>query len=81
MYHIGVGVEKTKADCDVPEIRKEYVEAFVFDELEKLISDEKNLEHLLGLLNNRVLQESKTNEEKIEVVRGKLAKVEKEYQI
>lgn len=72
------GGRKTKADCDVPEIRKEYIEAFVFDELEKLISDEKNLEHLLGLLNNRVLQEAKTNQEKIEIVRGKLAKVEKE---
>lgn len=72
------GGRKTKADCDVPEIRKEYVEAFVFDELEKLISDEKNLEYLLGLLNNRVLQEAKTNEKKIEIVKGKLAKIEKE---
>lgn len=72
------GGRKTKADCNVPEIRKEYIEAFVFDELEKLICDDNNLEHLIGLLNNRVLQETKTNQEKIEIVKGKLAKVEKE---
>ena len=72
------GGRKNKVNCDVPEIRKEYLEAFVLDELEKLVCDERNLKHLLGLLNNKVLQEAKINQEKIEIVKGKLAKIEKE---
>ena len=72
------GGRKTKADCNVPEIRKEYLEAFVLDELEKIIFNDDNLEYLLGLLNGRVLEESKKNQEKIDIIKGKLAKVEKE---
>ena len=72
------GGRKTKADCNVPEIRKEYLEAFVLDELEKIIFNDDNLEYLLGLLNGRVLEESKKNQEKIDIIKGKLVKVEKE---
>lgn len=77
-YRCGGQKSGASPDCNVPEIRKEYLEAFVFDELEKLICDENNLEYLLGLLNNRVLQEAKTNQGKVDIVKGKLVKVEKE---
>lgn len=72
------GGRKTKANCEVPEIRKEYIEAFVFDELEKVIFNDNNLEHLLGLLNGRILQESAKNQDKIHLAQSKLDKVEKE---
>ncbi len=72
------GGRKTKANCEVPEIRKEYIEAFVFDELEKVIFNDNNLEHLLGLLNGRILQESAKNQDKIYLAQSKLDKVEKE---
>ncbi len=74
------GCRKQKRDCKNKEIKRDYLESFILEELEKNILNEDAIPALNKALNEKVKQSNDNNAELLKNLENKLEKVNKEIE-
>lgn len=77
-YRCGGKKQKSNLICEVPELRDVYLEELVIDIVKSNIFNEDNISYLVRTLNRKINNENKQAQSRIDLLKSRILKIEKE---